>query len=129
MHETKFKAWDKKGERFIEYFVVSKNGKILGKDFDVLNEPTFSWDDAALIQYTGLKDKSGKEIYEGDIINHLSYLNSPDMNTEVWCVEIVENLQDFFKNIGIRENDAEQFNPDHLEVIGNIYQNLELLKS
>lgn len=124
MREIDFRAWDKMEKIMSEVTEISwDEDRICTKDY------LGSWRRFELMQFTGLKDKNGKKIYESDIINHLSYLNSPDMNTEAWRVEIVENLQDFFKSIGCRENDSEAFDPDHLEIIGNIYQNPGLLKS
>ena len=79
-----------------------------------------------LMQYTGLKDKNGKEIYEGDLIQ----LQDPyNMSWANGCAEVVfsneyvggwvvqngkHNL-----NLGSRQN--------HLKIIGNIHQNPELL--
>lgn len=79
--------------------------------------------DIELMQYTGLKDKNGKEIYEGDI---LRYDNFRD-----WLISWHEAgfyLQNFFRGMG----DADYFILTHdlaitREIIGNIYENPELL--
>lgn len=80
---------------------------------------SFSFDDIELMQYTGLHDKNGKEIYEGDVVTN------GDKNIKY----IVE-----WYDTGLR---ARQYNnksyigleywKDVLEVIGNMYDNPELL--
>jgi uncharacterized phage protein (TIGR01671 family) len=74
-----------------------------------------------LMQYTGLKDKNGKEIYEGDVI--VTRLNSPDNNEESLVVEFADGS---FK---LKKENTYYYFPFllNVEVIGNIYENPELL--
>jgi len=118
----KFRAWDKKYKEFIgeDQFYIYPNGIITAWDED--GERFL--EDVILMQYTGLKDKNGKEIYEGDILkwgNTVSFV--------VWCLDSwrfnsymeqgTSNLYDYVNTTTKKEI---------AEVIGNIYENPELLK-
>ena len=75
-------------------------------------------------QFTGLKDKNGKEIYEGDVIRHRSrneYGSIQDVDTEVRWEGTGWNFLGGNGAFPIVETDSG-------EVIGNIYENPELLK-
>jgi uncharacterized phage protein (TIGR01671 family) len=71
-------------------------------------------------QFTCLTDKNGKEIWEGDIVKLDSFYKKND-------IKEVEDLQSFFEMKGYNE---EELGEDwrKLEIIGNIYENPELLK-
>lgn len=71
-----------------------------------------------VMQYTGLKDENGTEIYEGDIVRHAA-------DEGVYKV-IFEDGGFYVKNLF--EYDFQTINEYPLEVIGNIYENAELLK-
>lgn len=94
--------------------------------------------DRLWLQYTGLKDRNGVEIYEGDIIesieNNMIYSISnitplsrmaSDRSTPIG----LRDGKDILRSNGISENYNDDWisNPDFYEVIGNIYQNPDLL--
>lgn len=105
--EIKFRAWDIKGKRWLVDFVIKTNGAV-EVGFGDLNGYRYAPRDVELCQYTGLKDKNGKEIYEGDIVKRFEMDDKPEQVT--W--------NDF---------NCRTWNERDLEVIGNIYENPELL--
>jgi uncharacterized phage protein (TIGR01671 family) len=152
MREIKFRAWDKGRFHGPEESVVDAKTKepvtwttparmlylfnsVCHGELNVLD---FSWldqwdkDRYVLMQYTGLKDTNGKEIYEGDICKG-----------EYWgkCViefgmggegEPADHVGSYcgwcYRELPSRLNECTGFTGCDLEIIGNIYENKELLK-
>lgn len=99
-------------------------------------------DDVELMQFTGLTDKNGKEIYEGDIVKmevHYRYKLSekqpwgPPVKVPVYSNYVVEYRQkDLYAGLYFIRLDDEpryyEMGSDEKEVIGNIYENPELIK-
>lgn len=81
----------------------------------------------AIMQSTGLFDKNGKEIWEGDVLNHDKY-STEFKEGDVGIVE-VETLQQFFEDRGLYTQEyGEEWDAENFEIIGNIYENKELIK-
>ena len=72
MREIKFRAWDMKDKKMFTGFsfkdIYSGQGEM---NVNCYNRSEFhSWDDMEIMQFTGLVDNNGKEIYEGDIVRY-----------------------------------------------------------
>ena len=121
MREIKFRAWNPKLKQMKPVFSLIDIHHVACRY--VVDKYTLEeWeelDDVVLMQYTGLKDKNGKEIYEGDICR----LDNRDCDDG----EIMWTTNEYrFCNDYMQESLTVYAN--RLEIIGNIYENPDLIK-
>ncbi|MGM8068432.1 YopX family protein [Listeria monocytogenes] len=84
----------------------------------------YSFDDVVLMQYTGLKDKNGKKIFEGDIVNCKFFDRMvSDIAGVINFIDCVWAVSDF-KNKRLYQ----LIDVDNIEIIGNIHENPDLLE-
>ena len=120
MREIKFRAWDKENEKIMKVSYISlENKEIAVKDFGTYH--FFRIKDIELMQYIGLKDKNDKEIYEGDIV----VLNN--IENDNMCIVRYEHSSYRLEGWSLRE-DLSNVEDRFLEVVGNIYENKNLLE-
>lgn len=112
MRDIKFRAWDEGNKRMVEVkdltFLddgVLAGFKTIGNQERTLNKPN-------VMQYTGLKDRNGKEIYQSD-----------RLKTESGECEVVWYDEGACFRYKFGDNLESPLNYDSVEVIGNIYEN------
>lgn len=137
MREIKFRAWEKEDK------VMFGVGGLNNMDYESDDQYRYAINDRAsagtkggathqiqrieLMQYTGLKDKNGTEIYEGDILRS----DNQQLTAKVVWETPSFALQSAGGQMGdFKVNDSYRNGKpcDYIEVIGNIYENPELLK-
>lgn len=144
--EIKFRAWDKKSKcmaKLIGFKDLGKAIQVIYLDED--GDETFAIVDKEqieLMQYTGLKDKNSKEIFEGDIVKFedcceegyeykegFEFDNIAEVvfeNGRYILTNFIESDNSYYADDGIDEALEEVLN-GNCEVIGNIYEDKDLL--
>ena len=98
MREFKFRAWHKRKACWISDEVwLNHNGILDWYDTSTFDRPHLNNDDVVTQQYTGLKDKNGVEIYEGDLLTSRSFttIYLVDFNNENYGYVMGWNLLDY----------------------------------
>ena len=117
MREIKFRAWDKHKKKMIDNVNVRRIPLGYLED-ETCTGGAYADELYEFMQYIGLKDKNGKEIYEGDIL-HGEFYGYPIDCIETFTVKWHKADAGFLANY---------FNNAKCEVIGNIFDNPELLE-
>jgi uncharacterized phage protein (TIGR01671 family) len=129
MREIKFRFWNKIARRFqpASKYAIDGEGKLVAYDYEIhaYNDPVdFSKTIIVAQQYTGLKDKNGVEIYEGDILKYKGF--------DGWFDEVGFYYNGAVKHTIIESGDSHAagyaYIPIDREVVGNIFENPELIK-
>lgn len=127
----RFRAWDKEFKEMVQVDALVFDEQIIKATYKNGNVVKEELKNYVLMQSTGLTDKNGKEIFEGDIVtdghttgdikNHATYgfYMVDDNGTERWFSDAA-TIEDF-------EEDAKDVS-EILEIIGNIHTNPELLE-
>ena len=124
----KFRAWDgAKKEMFKDTFAITESGQVVVVEQEfVTSPPDYVFvDHLVIMQSTGIKDKNGKEIFEGDIVDykgrkaiikwHGSYAS--------FIYRFVDEMQE-----RVSEWDPLFLAYHHFEIIGNVYEDKEFLE-
>lgn len=145
MREIKFQAWDNVnhkmygvGEQEDMYFYFDSSG-IKAEWFFSSAGDSEILEHLIYRQYTGLKDKTGKEIYEGDICSVVEVMESQgELSSKEYFTEIKWDEASFVVKSGHKDFDTFlsswfecggfRYPQIEFEIIGNIYENPELLE-
>lgn len=129
MREIKFRGWNKTKSCFEKDFSINNNGIL------TLPHNTKTKNTIIVLQYTNLKDKNGVEIYEGDIVEYSSEVYNQSIQDKgvvyfekgAFCYKNNKNESWLLDECMYDEQQTSVLN-SKLKVIGNIYENPELMK-
>ena len=155
MREIKFRAWDKR-HSVMKRFNSHKSGLLyafgyfeMSSGYDSYDSPTFDEciaEHVEIMQYTGIKDKNGVEIYEGDIVRWtvnkhwwtavIKTLDVGRASSNLYAVELKHNVTTDASNVyTYEESDTRAgqwtqltFLHKNTVILGNIYENPEVLR-
>lgn len=127
----KYRAFVKKENKLFEtddlLLIDFLNEEVMLQQNSIIYATSFDFDEVVLMQSTGLKDKNGKEIFEGDIVRQVR--TQPTIENET-ITGVVTKLEGAWLIVNDNEQLASKLwsETDENEIIGNIYENPELLE-
>ena len=120
----KFRAWDKELQTMLDVSLIDfKKSVLIGEHWEFGETNFINFDEIELMQSTGLKDKNGKEIFEGDILKSNKYTTSVFYERGAYCVKFSRT-----PNTTVTMNVISFIEKYKTKIIGNIYENPELLE-
>ena len=130
MREIQFRGWHvahqcmfSAAEMAADQLTLLPTGQFINVSGDSTRlSQIFPADQFIPLQYTGLKDKNGKEIYEGDLIVHNSR-NGDKPHPVIYHTALAAFCGDYGLKYPLQETELAE-----IEVIGNIYENKDLIK-
>ena len=135
MREIKFRAWDKADKMMyaamtsLHFDGIPHAATFIGALGD---ERTVRAENLELMQYAGLKDKNGKEIYEGDILGREEHecMDGQPVNSYLDTCQVIWHQSAWYCDFWGNENlSIDDYDSTTGEVIGNIYENPELVEA
>lgn len=139
MRELKFRAWDRATDKMSSPFALFGEFTLLGavhtwqsEQLGTQSDSLRRLNDLIVMQYTGLKDRNGIEIYESDIIKILGNFGGDTFYKE--DTAIIEFVIDYAVGFGLKsltDRDGlvmQDWSWKEIEVLGNIYENPKLLE-
>lgn len=127
----KFRAWIKEEKEMWPVHAIVYDNKTVWVEEPDDEDPSGLWefDDVIVMQSTGLKDKNGKEIFEGDIVQFEDcYIETDFICSNRGIVKWSQGGFTITDRFSVKMEDLLDGDSLDVEIIGNIYENPELIE-